>query len=97
MFTVLITTWVYNCTALSDVFVAVVIAKAPHYLGDGGRNTFPVRIVCEKAKIELFYVTGRETMFMIKCVLVGCRISTRLPVRRVFGSYNDSSATPQFI
>ena len=55
------TTWVYNCTALSDVFlaVAVVIAKAPHYLGEGGRDTFPVRIVCEKAKIQLFYCPFR--------------------------------------
>ena len=55
-----------------------------YHLGKGEHDTFPVQIVCEKAKIWLFCVIGRETMVMNRCVLrllIGCRISTKLSVR----------------
>ena len=38
-----------------------------------------------------FFLIGRETILMIRCVLIGCHVSTRLPVR----SWSEGNKMPE--
>ena len=48
------------------VNLTVMTSLPTYHLGEGGHDTFPVWIACEKATIKLFCLIGQETIELLK-------------------------------
>ena len=48
---------------------------------EGRHDTFVCRIVCSDARFWHFFLIGRETILIIRCILIGRHISTTFPVK----------------